>query len=170
MVRYKSLERIVGSPYYRVGDDGSVWSNAWGRWRKRKLSRLRDQGMCVPLRVGNRYIFSYVHRLVLEAFVGPCPFGMEGCHNDGDPTNNNLVNLRWDTHKNNEKDKIKHGTSGKSYKLGKFSVLDIQDEMSRPGITKSRMAEKLATAYGVHPIHIYAVARGKFCKQAANRK
>lgn len=51
-----------------------------------------------------------VHRLVLEAFVGPCPDGMEGCHNDGDPGNNDLSNLRWDTRSNNNFDAIKHGT------------------------------------------------------------
>lgn len=51
-----------------------------------------------------------VHRLVLEAFVGPCPDGMEGCHNDGDPTNNRLENLRWDTRSGNIHDAIKHGT------------------------------------------------------------
>src|SRR3970282_914182 len=38
-----------------------------------------------------------VHRLVLAAFVGPCPIGMEGCHDDGAPTNTRLRNLRWDT-------------------------------------------------------------------------
>lgn len=51
-----------------------------------------------------------VHRIVLEAFVGPCPAGLEGCHNDGDPTNNCLVNLRWDTHQNNNLDKRRDGT------------------------------------------------------------
>lgn len=35
---------------------------------------------------------------------------MEGCHNDGNPKNNWLYNLRWDTHLNNEKDKELHGT------------------------------------------------------------
>jgi hypothetical protein len=51
-----------------------------------------------------------VHRLVLEAFVGPCPPGMEGCHNDGDQLNNRLDNLRWDTPSNNKLDSVRHGT------------------------------------------------------------
>jgi len=50
-----------------------------------------------------------VHRLVLEAFVGPCPEGMQGCHNDGDCTNNHVSNLRWDTPLENNLDKIRHG-------------------------------------------------------------
>lgn len=50
-----------------------------------------------------------VHRLVLEAFVGPCPPGMEACHNDGDHTNNRLSNLRWDTRSSNMLDLTRHG-------------------------------------------------------------
>lgn len=49
-----------------------------------------------------------VHRLVLTAFVGPCPDGMEGCHNDGDQANNSLANLRWDTPDANGADRVNH--------------------------------------------------------------
>ena len=38
-----------------------------------------------------------VHRLVLEAFVGPRPAGLEICHYDDDGHNNRLENLRYDT-------------------------------------------------------------------------
>lgn len=50
-----------------------------------------------------------VHRLVLEAFVGPRPDAYQGCHYDGDPTNNRLDNLRWDTASANNKDRVRHG-------------------------------------------------------------
>src|SRR5690606_19157042 len=51
-----------------------------------------------------------VHVLVLEAFVGPRPEGHECCHNDGDPGNNHVDNLRWDTPGNNQRDTLSHGT------------------------------------------------------------
>lgn len=51
-----------------------------------------------------------IHRLVLEAFVGPAPEGMQGCHNDGNPGNNSLANLRWDTPSANQLDSVAHGT------------------------------------------------------------
>lgn len=57
-----------------------------------------------------------VHRLVLQAFVGPCPDGMEGCHNDGDATNNQIGNLRWDTSLSNSLDMARHGTNRNSLK------------------------------------------------------
>ena len=49
-----------------------------------------------------------VHVLVLLAFIGPCPEGMEGCHYpDTNKANNRLSNLRWDTHAENMKDKYR---------------------------------------------------------------
>lgn len=50
-----------------------------------------------------------VHRLVLEAFVGPCPPGMQTRHLDGDPGNNHLGNLRWGTPAENNRDTLRHG-------------------------------------------------------------
>lgn len=51
-----------------------------------------------------------VHRLVLGAFVGECPEVLdEGCHGDGDPGNNALGNLRWDTTSENARDRTRHG-------------------------------------------------------------
>lgn len=46
-----------------------------------------------------------IHRIVLTTFVGPAPEGTEGCHNDSDPANNSLENLRWDSHIENIRDK-----------------------------------------------------------------
>ena len=51
-----------------------------------------------------------IHRLVLESFVGPCPDGMVACHIDGDPHNNDIDNLRWDTASSNTLDSVRHGT------------------------------------------------------------
>jgi hypothetical protein len=51
--------------------------------------------------------------LVLSTFVEPCPDGMECCHNDGDPGNNSVGNLRWDTHSGNMYDRARHGTDPK---------------------------------------------------------
>lgn len=42
-----------------------------------------------------------VHRLVLEAFFGECPEGMEANHIDGIKTNNHISNLEWISHEEN---------------------------------------------------------------------
>ena len=51
-----------------------------------------------------------VHQLVMGAFIGPCPKGMEIAHNDGNPYNNRPENLRYTSHSDNEMDKIEHGS------------------------------------------------------------
>lgn len=42
-----------------------------------------------------------MHRLVCEAFHGPCPSGMETLHLDDDGLNNRPENLCWGTRKDN---------------------------------------------------------------------
>jgi len=44
-----------------------------------------------------------VHRLVMLAFVGPCPAGHEVLHDDHNPANNALTNLRYGTRSENLK-------------------------------------------------------------------
>lgn len=52
-----------------------------------------------------------VHVAVLEAFVGPRPEGMQALHNNGDPSDNTVENLRWGTASDNMKDKSLHGNN-----------------------------------------------------------
>jgi len=125
-VRYRPVH---GFPGYRVGDDGSVWS-CWGRvrgkgvgrsrfamdethWKKRKPVSNKWGYLLVGMipGPGRRQIHKQVHRLVLQAFVGPCPPEMECCHWDGNRRNNALDNLRWDTRSGNRTDSLRHGTS-----------------------------------------------------------
>jgi hypothetical protein len=70
--------------------------------------------------VGIRYDLQrtmyYVHRLVLDAFVGPCPEGMEARHLNGNSMDNRLENLAWSTHAVNMADKFRHGTVARGSK------------------------------------------------------
>jgi NUMOD4 motif/HNH endonuclease len=51
-----------------------------------------------------------VHSLVLEAFVGPAPPGMEGRHLNGNREDPRAVNLAWGTKSENALDQVAHGT------------------------------------------------------------
>lgn len=103
---------------YEVSDLGHVRSldritpQHGHRRRGRTLAGSPNQSghLQVGLWVGPRRHQALIHRLVLMAFVGPPPDGMEACHNDGNPTNNSLENLRWDTRSANRYDSVRHGT------------------------------------------------------------
>ena len=109
---------IPGYPGYRVGSDGTVWScrikgrtgKLSSRWKRLQPYPVRGGYLLVRLysQEGQRKEF-LVHTLVLTAFVGPCPVDSECCHQDGDPGNNRLENLRWDTHSANCLDKRRQG-------------------------------------------------------------
>lgn len=108
-VEYREIQ---GFPGYRVGNDGSVWSCLRScikgriitdQWRRQKpgASKKRTAGrryLYVNLATGQRKYKTFrIHRLVLQAFVGPCPEGMEARHLNGDPSDNRLENLCWGT-------------------------------------------------------------------------
>lgn len=60
---------------------------------------------------GRKREYRYVHDLVLLAFVGPKPAGLEVCHGDGTRINNHLANLRYDTRSANQQDRWRHAKS-----------------------------------------------------------
>lgn len=113
--------------YYEVSDQGRVRSvdrclphahvgrqSVRGRVLK---PAVRDTGhLVVTLRLPGHKRLCRVHRLVLTAFRGTCPIGMEGCHNNGDPADNRLSNLRWGTPSSNKYDSVRHGTHANAAK------------------------------------------------------
>lgn len=140
-VEYRDIQ---GHPGYRVGSDGSVFS-CWtsGRnhcmtatWHRLRLRPKRSGYLRVRIHTGlpRTMVCRLVHRLVLEAFVGPAPGGMEARHfPDRDPTNNRLDNLSWATHKENVADMAIHGTKtlGEDHpqcKLTEAEVVSIRAE------------------------------------------
>ena len=121
MSNYIADERWLPVPdwegLYEVSDQGRVRSldrlSANGRKLKgRPLKSAADRAgyRLVWLHRNSQRRMFILHRLVLLAFVGPCPEGMEGCHDNGDPGDNRLSNLRWDTKSANCLQKVEHGT------------------------------------------------------------
>ena len=96
---------------YEVSDFGRVRSlYRKGRTRGKVLKQVNDGGYRnVTLSDLPRYSIAKVHQLVMEAFVGPRPEGLEVCHYDGDGSNNRLDNLRYDTRAANQQDRLRHG-------------------------------------------------------------
>ncbi len=149
---------------YRVGNDGSVWSclkrggvpgkrnggtrvvmsNTW----KRLTPTPNIHGYpCVWLyQNGERRLFP-VHKLVLEAFVGPCPKKMEAAHENGNRADNQLSNLSWKTHQANQQDQIRHGTIARGSrngfaKLTEDIVLAIITDFRRGNTNRTHLGAK----------------------------
>lgn len=159
-VCYRNLG-FMGYPLYRVGDDGSIWSRqSFGprkhrkprpTWKKLRLHRSNNFGHLFTSLFNDDGPTSFlVHRVVLSAFTGPCPEGMECRHfPDHDPTNNRLENLQWGTHTQNIADCIAQGTAkvGEKCHLAKIKDSDVPEihRLRSSGMTYAAIAE----IYGV---------------------
>ena len=105
--------RHVGSlPGIAAGSDGTIWrcrlSDGMIFWRRLNHRSIINGYHNMTFRIKRpteTVKIRGVHTLVLEAFRGPCPPGMEACHfPDPDKSNNHLDNLRWDTRSENHHD------------------------------------------------------------------
>lgn len=97
---------VPGYPGYFVTRDGRILGKK-GEWMKTAVDETGHHSIITSYgRKKRRFLF--IHRAVLLAWVGPCPDGMEGCHNDGNPENNSVDNLRWDTRSANQYDRWRH--------------------------------------------------------------
>lgn len=138
---------------YEVSDLGRVRSldrlDAAGRYIKGKIlsPAVQHRG---HLQVGlsdGKETKKYIHRIVMEAFVGPCPDGQEVCHRDHDPTNNHVGNLMYGTQSDNKQQSAAIGIGCKAIRRsdGVEFISAVQAEQQT----------------GVNHSHINKVCRGK---------
>ena len=163
----ETWKEIEGFPGYEVSDMGRVrsfYKRAWRDWEQVAEPQRILKGALTPQ--GYRFVslrrlgLSYtqrIHQLVLEAFVGFCPGGQECCHNDGNPLNNHLSNLRYDTHLENMHDAIEHGwIPGQVGSLSEEDVIAI-----RTRYANGTNRQKLAVEYQKAPGYITVICRGE---------
>jgi len=105
----------------------------------------------------------YVHHIVSEVYKGykPDP-SFDCCHNDGSRTNNDTLNLRWDTKSENNKDKAIHGTQPRGAesnlsKLTKDEVMAIKALYKEKHIPYWKVAQK----FGVTAMTICNIVKGR---------
>lgn len=111
--------------------------------------KIRGGYRALKLRDGDRKAYGILHCMVLETFVGPRPAKYYACHENGDPTDNRLANLRWDTNSANQADRKKHGTA--RYRgPHALTVANVRLIRSCPAVTDDQWAAR----YGVSWVSI----------------
>ncbi len=126
---------------FTVSDRGRIR----GKWRILNPKPSLDGYITVASYLGDgKFKRVYVHRLILEAFVGPCPPGQECRHLDGNPSNNRLSNLAWGTHDENRSDQVRHGRANQGIRHGmsRFSETDVIEirRLAEAGVRRSEIA------------------------------
>lgn len=133
--------------------------------RKRWLGSLRPwnkDGYCwFRLFKNGKKLSTGVHRLVLMAFVGPCPDGYQSAHLDGNRSNNCVSNLAWVTGKENSDHKVIHDTWIRGERMWNAKLDDNKVQLIRKlsldGFKGSEIADLLNVSRGC----IYGVINGK---------
>lgn len=156
----ETFREIPGFTGYRIGDMGTVQScrkrgpgltfheywlpikHAVGKSGYHFVSLVDDSGKSC-----NRF----VHRLVLETFVGPCPEGMQCRHLDADRSNNCLGNLVWGTAVENAADRTRHGLwkNPRGSNHYRATLTDEKVLAIRRGSAEGRSHRVLAVEFGV---------------------
>ena len=157
-------KEIIGHPNYVISNTGRVKRLAhigkhalYGdrKMQEREMRLIDSLEGYKKARIGNK--FKFVHVLVLENFVSPRPNGMQCCHNNGIPYDNRLINLRWDTPKNNVHDRRFHGTYqyGTNNPNAKYS-----DELIEKIRFSNLTAKQCEKEFNVPQSYIYSIRLG----------
>lgn len=148
---------IIEFPDYEVSDTGLVRSN-----RKpidNRKNRLKCPYILKPARLPKGYLFvglskknslerglRTIHRLVAKTFIDNPNNLSDVAHKDGCPSNNNVLNLRWSSHKDNQMDMRKHGTmqDGERCVTGKLKEKQVLEILKKLEITPKRDRKKVS--------------------------
>lgn len=158
----KTIERwkpVVGfETMYEVSDQGRVRSYRRGGIRILKPGPKASGHVSVALGRGNSYD---VHYLVLRAFVGPRPKGFECRHLNGNPRNNKLSNLEYNTRSQNIRDKKWHnGVTPYGLRIQDIVAIKRRLKSSHRGIGAA-----LARKYKTTECTISAIKHGRLHKE-----
>lgn len=150
--RVRSIDRYVDL----IGRWGTKERRFYkGKIRAQCSGGTSDYRMVVLFRQSQKETFT-VHTLVLAAFVGPCPAGMEGRHLNCNAHDNSAENLCYGTRHINREDSRKAGTLAlgeriAQHKLTEKEVLEIRMLQGRH--------EDIATAFNVSRAQISRIKR-----------
>lgn len=119
----------------------------------------------IMLHAGTRKRTTRVHQLVMEAFVGSPPSGMEVNHKNGDKADNRLDNLEYITHPDNVKhynEVLGRGNQGSRHGMSKTNEDTVRKirQLHKDGVSRHEIARLL----GMGVSWVWKIASGKSWK------
>ncbi len=171
-------KQVDGFPHYDVSNLGRVrswrrperkWRNPHDSWREEPVVLT---GSKTPLGyvahilrdADGRRARRTLHRLVAQAFLPPPQPGQtDVAHNDGNPSNNHVSNLRWATHRENQMDMRTHGRmqDGAKCVTAKLTPQQVADIKSAIANGPRGTQRNLAAQYGMSRAQICRIGKGR---------
>lgn len=161
---------VVGwEDIYEVSDRGRVrrcGAHNVGRWPPGRIttgSATRQGYRQASLTFRGELQSALVHRLVLAAFVGPCPDGYEVNHRNGNKADNRLVNLEYRTPPENSQHAVDTGlrvyARGDAHHRTRYPEALVTEWRRRHAAGQD--AASIARAYGVDPVRVWEIVTGR---------
>lgn len=152
--------------HYEVSSLGRVRRAVPARntWAGRVLKpALRNGYPFVQFCKNNQVTSHSVHRLVLNAFVGPCPEGMEAHHRNATKTDNCAENLEYRTPGDNNAESYRIGNRdarGEGNGQAKLTAKDVRFIRSHSPYERG-LFTRLARRFGVSDTTVRDAAHGR---------
>lgn len=140
-----TLVNIRGFSQYAVDENGVVYSYFSDKYLVGRVDAKGYLSVTIKSDKG-KLVTKRIHRLIAETLI-PNPHNLPCVrHKDGVPHNNKKSNLCWGTYKDNELDKIEHGT----YDLRRSGKLSENDRVKALKLFEDGMEQKdIAKLFGV---------------------
>jgi hypothetical protein len=101
----------------------------------------------------------YIHRLVAEAFFGPCPEGYEVNHIDGNKANNAVENLEYCTRGENVRHSVITGLALRGTKNGNAKITEDTVREIRRRCALGESQRLVGLDYGLQQMQISRIVR-----------
>lgn len=131
--RVRSLDRIKWNGKSEFVIKGKILKTSYRNKNNREYVELTDEN--------KKRTKINIHILVAIAFIGPRPESYAVCHIDGNPLNNKLSNIRYDSNRQNQIDVYRQGRKSGNGKLTIEQVLEIRKLYSTGDYTKTKLGE-----------------------------
>jgi len=150
-------KKLKGFSKYLVYDDGRIY----GCYRKvfLKPDKVKKGHLRVCLTDDNSNKLHYfIHRLVAMVFISNpknLPFV---CHNDSNPENNNVDNLRWDNASGNMQDRLRLGRYANQVGENNYSA-----KLKEKEVVKIKKLLKYLSPYRIFKNKLFNISYGTLC-------
>lgn len=145
---------------YEASNLGNVRRKTPGRktWPGRPVKRhlMKIGYYMVGPTVNGKNVNTYVHVIIAELFLGPCPVGCEVNHIDGDKTNNVVTNLEYVTHQENMRHARRHGMIADRLTIPAETIQQVKD-LRTSGLSYTKIVKET----GVSISHCWSIVNNE---------
>jgi hypothetical protein len=150
---YESRLIKINRDVFCIYSDGAVWDIGQSRWRVPDIDKWGYR----TLSLGGQTC--KLHRLMLMIFNRAPAYGEQSRHLDGNPSNNQIENLKWGSGKQNWVDRRAHGREGAEWRCL------LTNEQALAVYQDPRPENDIAKEYGVQRICVILIKEKRTYKE-----